>query len=238
MKKSLFKSIAIAATLVFSSSVQQADAAVSLTFNTSTEGFSAVSWNAANGSPSWSSRYGGSLAIQTTIGGWSNPVAVLSLTSTPALQAEYAAALINGGTITFDYIVAGADVLGSAPGWFELVAIANTDSASPLGGYDQNVLGGAAGYYGAIPAGPTTKSITLGIAPGPPASDNGILNFGTASGWNEIMFGFNNESGKVTGATIFLDNLTVTANTVPEPSNVVLLGMAALGAVRTRRRKQ
>lgn len=220
--------------------VTSAPAAVTLTFDSTTDGFAAVGWNIAKGSPSWSANFGGSLAIHTNVAGWSDPVSVLSLTSTPALQAEFLSALANGGTLSFDYMLSQSDITGysvaTPPGWFELVAIGNSDSAAG-GGYDQNVVNGAAGYYGGVPTGPTLKKITLNVAAGAPANDNGALTFGVGSGWNELMIGFNSQGGSFTGATIYIDNLTLSANPAPEPTAplLTLLTLAGMLTRRTRR---
>jgi hypothetical protein len=222
-------------------SMQHADAAVTLSFDSTSDGFGSVSWNLANGSPSWSPNYGGSLRLQTNLSGWTNPVAILNMTSTPALQTEYQNALAYGGSVTFDFIVSQADIAGysatTPPGWFELFAVANTDG-SVGGGYDQNVLGGAPGFYGGVPAGPTTKSITLGIVNSAPVVNNNVLNYVPGSGWNELMFGLNSEIGTFTGATVYIDNLTITANPAPEPSSTVFLGAVALAGLSRRRRSR
>lgn len=93
------------------------------------------------------------------------------MTSTPEFADLFAQILQNGGTLTFDYIVRQEDVVGyspaNPPSWFELVAVGNSDAGTG-GGWDQNILGGDAGYYGGIPAGWTTKQITLGLAAGSP----------------------------------------------------------------------
>jgi len=227
--------------------LSSASAAVTLNFTTTAEGFAPVGWNAASGSPAWSANFGGSLAITATKSGWTNPVAVLGLTSSPALQTEYNNALLYGGNLTFDYIVRQQDILGysavTPPGWFELVAIGNTDTASG-GGYDQNILGPATGFGGGIPTGPTTKPVSLSVAAGAPAN-NTTLTFGIGSGWNELMFGLNsqewvndvaNGTKTFTAATVYIDNLTLTANPAPEPT-AAGLGLLALGSLMLRRRR-
>ncbi len=222
------------------------EAAVVLTFDTDTQGVGLVDWNAANGSIAWSANHGGSLAITTNGPGWSNPIATLSLTSTPQLTSEFQAALANGGKLSFDYIVTDTDFSGlNNPtfGWFELVAVANSDEATG-GGWDQNVIGGDAGYFGGIPSGTTVKSVVLDIAASAPAGDM-TLNFGTGSGWNEVLLGFNSGDGAATpppftSATVYIDNLTVTANpvAVPEPTSLALLALVGAGvAVRAKSRK-
>jgi MYXO-CTERM domain-containing protein len=215
-----------------------AHAAVTLTFDTTAQGFTNVSWN-ANGGAAWSAQHGGSLELTSVVSGWSNPVGVLSPLGIPALQTEFQNALLYGGTLSFDYIVSQADIAGynaaTPPGWFELVAFGNSDGAAG-GGWDQNVLGGAAGYYGGIPTGPSTVRVTLGIAAGPPAADNNALSFGATSPWAEIMFGFNNQSSGLTGAKVYLDNMTLTANPIPEPT-AAGLGLLALGSLTLRRRR-
>ena len=238
--KSLIQ-LCLASTLITAS-----PAAVTLTFSTTAEGFAPIPGNAGNGSSAWSANYGGSLAITILNSGWTNPVSMLNLTSTPALQTEYNNALLYGGSLTFDYIVSQADIIGysavTPPGWFELVVTANSDG-SKGGGYDQNILGGALGYGGPIPTGPTTKPIALGVAAGAPAN-NTTLTFGIGSGWNELMIGLNSQQWAndptntirtFTSATVYIDNLRLSANPAPEPATGAL-ALFATGALMRRRR--
>ena len=185
---------------------------VSLPFDSTTDGFQSVGWNLANGGVSWSPLHGGSLLMTFNSSGWSNPLGILNMNASPALFAEYQNILINGGTMTFDFIIRQEDVSGydtnNPPGWFELFVIGNSSA-----GWDQNVVGGDAGFYGGIPAGYTTKSITLSMAAGPPVSNDNIVSFGVGSSWNELLIGINSPSGAFTGALVYLDNVTFAANT-------------------------
>lgn len=231
MKKELFWAVLLTLTCV------PAWGSVTLSFDSDTSGFTNVSWNTSNGSVAWSPLHGGSLAITITTSGWTNPVAMLNMTGNPALQSVFSEALANGGTMSFDFIIRQEDVAGYNPAippdWFELVVVGNTDT-SVGGGWDQNVVGGAAGYYGGIPLGFTTKSITLGLAAGPPAENNGIVTFGNGSSWNELMIGINSQSGSYTGATFYIDNVTFSA--IPEPSSLSLVGILWVGALAFRRK--
>lgn len=228
-----------------------AQAAVNFTFDTTAQGFGSVSWNTGNGGAAWSPNHGGSLALNFTKSGWSNPLGVLGMTSTPELTTEFNNARLYGGTLTFDYIVSQADLLGynsaTPPGWFELVVVGNSAESAPgaNNGWDQNVLGGAAGYYGGVPAGPTTKSISLTLAGGLPVSDNGQISFQPASPWGELMLGINSQEWSdspantvrpFTSATVYIDNLRISANPAPEPAATVL-GLLSLGSIALRRRR-
>jgi hypothetical protein len=226
-------------------------AAVTFTFDTDNQGIGPVSWNSANGGAAWSANHGGSLAITFTKSGWSNPLATLGMTSTPALSTEFNNARQYGGTLTFDFIVSQADLIGyssaTPPGWFELVVVGNgAESATGANdGWDQNVIGGATGYYGGIPAGPTTKSVSLTLAGGPPAGNN-TVSFQPSSPWGELIFGINSQEWAnepvntirtFTGATIYIDNLSISANPVPEPGAGGLAMLAAGSLMMGRRRR-
>jgi hypothetical protein len=216
-------------------SLSAAHAAVQLTFDTDAQGVTGVGWNSGSGGTAWSPNFGGSLAVTATVGGWSNPLLQLDLLS-PTFQPELMAALANGGTLSFDFTVQQSDFAGydpgSPPGWFELVAVGNSDGAAG-GGWDQNVIGGANGFYGGIPVGPTTRTVTMNVVAGGPADDLN-LSFGAASTWKELLIGFNSESGKYTGAIVYIDNIRLAANPIPEPS-VWLLGALSLGGLFVRR---
>ncbi len=232
----------IAAVFGLSLLLEPTNAAVLLTFDTDSQGFTAVGWNAGNGNAAWSANHGGSLAINSSMGaGWTNPLAQLSMTGTPEMAAEFQLALTNGGTLEFDYIVDSASFanLNNANlGWFELVATANSDGNAG-GGWDQNVLT-SSGFYGGVPTGVTTRRISVNIAAGPPVANNNTLTFGVGSGWNELLLGINSGDSAntpYTSTTVYIDNVTLTA--VPEPASAAALACAAIaGGLRWRRSRK
>lgn len=232
-----------------------AQAAVNFTFDADTQGFTSVGWN-GNGGTSWSPNHGGSLALTFNSSGWSNPLSMLGMTSNATLTTEFNNARLYGGTLTFDYIISQADLVGynsaTPPGWFELVVVGNSSETS-LGandGWDQNVLG-STGLYGGVPAGPTTFSLSLPLAGGPPVGNNNIISFQPASPFGELMFGLNSQEflpwagapeldpkiRPFTSARVYLDNIVISANPVPEPT-AAGLGLLALGSLALRRRRQ
>jgi hypothetical protein len=229
------KKIFSIAILLISILVGPTSADVTLTFETDTQGFSTVGWNAANGGVAWSPNHGGSLAVTINTAGWTNPVGFISMTE-PLLAPVFNQALTNGGMLTFDFIIRQEDFIGyNTPQWFELVLVANTD-AGVGGGWDQNVIGGSAGFYGGIPSGYTTVQVSIGIQAGPPDGNNGFLDFGVGSGWNELMIGVNSQAGSFTGATFYLDNMHFSA--VPEPGSAFVLGAMVMGLFLRRSRFQ
>lgn len=205
---------------------------VVLTFDSDTQGFSD---SFGNGSVAWSSFNDGSLQLNFTSSGWTNPVAVMSMTN-EFVGGLFPSILSNGGTVTFDYFVAREDISGydpsNPPGWFELVLTGNSNSDFG-GGWDQNVIGGSAGYYGGIPEGYTLKQVTVGLGAGPPA-DNNIVSWGVGSGWNELLIGLNSPSNSFTSGTVYIDNMRFSA--IPEPGSAMLLTFSTLGFFARRRR--
>lgn len=206
---------------------------VVLTFDSDTQGFSD---SFGNGSVEWSSFNGGSLQLNFTSSGWTNPVGEMSMTN-EFLGALYPQILAKGGTLTFDYFVAQEDIVGydpdNPPGWFELVLTGNSD-AGVGGGWDQNVIGGAAGYYGGIPSGYTLKQVTVGLGAGPPVNNNDIITWGVGSGWNQLLIGLNSETGSFASGRVFIDNMRFTA--IPEPGSALVFTLALLGVTARRRR--
>jgi hypothetical protein len=143
----------------------------------------------------------------------------------------------NGGTLTFDYFVAREDISGydpdNPPGWFEQVLTGNSNS-DVGGGWDQNVIGGSAGYYGGIPEGYILKQVSVGLGTGSPAENNGVVTWGVGSGWNELLIGLNSPSNSFTSGRVYIDNVRFSA--IPEPGSAILLTLTMLGLVASRRR--
>lgn len=188
-------------------------AQVSLTFDTDVQGVVAggdatsVTWDAANG---------GSLAVETT-GGWKPSCAYLDLNSADpavvALKEEFMLALTNGGTLSYDIIVATDSVTGGNPGWFETMYIGNSSA-----GWDQTYGAGKGQItaYGAFPlAAPLLHTVTYTIENASSVASDTIAQFNSTSGWLQINIGLNSEGG--TAIRYFIDNITVNANDVEVP---------------------
>lgn len=223
--------------LAFAFCYSYSSADVVLTFDNDTQGFGNVGWNSDNGSVEWSSFNGGSLRINfTTDGGWTNPLGVMSMTNVH-LGALFPQILANGGTLTFDYFVAREDLAGydpdNPPGWFELVLVGNSD-ADVGGGWDQNVIGGDAGFYGGIPEGYTQRQVAVGLGAGPPSTNDDMITWGVGSGWNDLLIGLNFQGGSLTSGHVYIDNMRFTA--IPEPGSVAVGAFLVVGLFMRRKR--
>ncbi len=239
MKKNLFLGTALLFALASSTSFGD----ITLTFDSDTQGWAS---SFGNGSVAWSAEHGGSLQFTADGSGWTNPLGVFSMTSTPEFSDLFGQIMQKGGTLTFDYIIRQEDIVGytpaSPPGWFELVAVGNSDE-NLGGGWDQNVIGGDPGYYGGIPEGWTTKQVTLGLTAGAPSSNDGIISWGMGSGWNELLIGLNSQTNigddanngpTFTSATFYIDNMQFSA--IPEPGSLLVVGIFGTLAMLRRKR--
>ena len=238
--------------------ISAAPAAVTLSFNTTTDGFTVVGGGA--NAVVWNSGGGGRLAI-TTGPGFNMQVARLDLNS-PVFAAEFANTKLYGGTITYSVTmqtdaVAGAGVAPNpTPGWFEGSLLANSGNFIAGGNpantnvYDQNFNTAGGNFnWGSYPIASTVTAnltYTIGVSPNGGAANNAIATFvsGT-SNYNEIFLGANSGPSAVaspaapagfTSATYYVDNFTLTANPVPEPTASVF-GLLAASSLLVRRRR-
>ena len=235
-----------------------APAAVTLTFNSTTDGFSVVSGGV--NAVAWNSGGGGRLAV-TTGPGFNMQVAKLDLNS-PAFATELANAKQYGGTITYTVTMQADAVTGAGvapnptPGWFEGSFLANSGNYISAGNalntnaYDQNYNTGGGNFnWGSYPIASTVTanlSYTIGLSPNGGTANNAIATFISGStNYNEIYLGANSGPSAVaspaapagfTSATYYVDNFTLTANPVPEPT-ASGLGLLAVGSLLMCRRR-
>ena len=236
--------------------ISAAPAAVVLTFNSTTDGFTVVAGGA--NAVAWNSGGGGRLAI-TTGPGFNMQVARIDLNS-PAFATEFANAKLYGGAVSYTVTMQTDAVVGAGvspnptPGWFEGSLLANSGNfisgGNPLNTnvYDPNYnnMGGGNFNWGSYPIAATISvnlSYSIGLSPNGGAANNTIATFtsGTTN-YNEIFLGANsgpsagvNPAG-FTSATYYIDNFTLTANPAPEPT-AAGLGLLALGSLALRRRR-
>lgn len=178
----------------------------------------------------WSALHGGSMEVAFA-GGWAPRVAEIDLKADAAANAEYELALANGGTLSFTVIVQSADILGTAepfktaPGWFEMIYIGNSD-----GVYDQQFGGadGLVGLYGAggFPQGEVrTFDVSYPILKDTAATRDKNAQFNQSSGYSQIFLGMNSGGGvhptdaalSYSGGRYFLDNFRIKANETEAP---------------------
>lgn len=214
---SIHRSCAIAGGLLISALAATAE--VKLTFDSTTQGV--VLGNAAQGiSVGWSATGGGSVAI-SGVAGFKENMAKININDTgtnPTLKAEFDAALVSGvGYLRYTVRVEQAGVVGSNPTKFNGTCTANTAST-----YDKQ-YGSAGGIFNAptFPLSQTyTTTITIpikGVAAGGQTDNNAFLEFNTASGYNEILFGLDSAGAGFTSATFYIDDLIISAS-APAPA--------------------
>ncbi len=207
-----------------------AGAAVTLTFDSTTDGFTA-GLNAT--SVAWNAYHGGSLAV-TVESGFKSLSAYLDIQANAALLAELNSALVNGGTVSYTIYLEQADITGSNPDWFETIYIGNSSA-----GWDQHFgpAAGQAGLYGG--SFPLTSTFSFDVSHpilNAPAASDMNAQFALGSPWNQIFIGVNSGSieGGYTGAKIYVDNFTISAVPEPAAASLGLLGIVGL-AIRRRR---
>lgn len=204
-------------------------ASVTLTFDSDTEG---VVLAGQGISVTHSAYNGGSVAVEVAQG-FNGQAALINL-NLPALSGEFQNALLYGGTIGYTIYVEQTDIVGANPGWFEVLAIANSS-----GIYDQE-WGGAAGqmtlYGGDFPLTGTASFIANIpiVVDTVNAEQDGQFQYSTPSAWYELWIGVNSGDATFTSATFHLDDFTITAN-VPEPSVALLAGLGCAGLLLRRR---
>jgi hypothetical protein len=157
-----------------------------------------------------------------TVGGWKQSCAFLDLNSAdPAivpLRAELGLALTNGGTLSYEIIVETTSVTSIDPlnpvnpGWFETMYIGNSSA-----GWDQTYGPGKGQIVN--PAFPLTQpilnTVSYTIEAASSVASDMIAQFGAASGWYQINFGLNSQSG--TNVKYYIDNIKIDANEVVAP---------------------
>lgn len=215
-----------------------ATAAVTLTFDADLEGFEAQE-NAT--ALQQSSANGGSMKLSAN-GGWAGNSSTYNLRSNADVWAETQQAAANGGILGFDVVVVGSEqTLTANPGWFEIVVIANSTAADSggTGGWDQNImpLGITTDQW---PLNPDTQSfsVTIPIRTSASLENDGEVWWDTVGdGWSELRFGLNNDGAGVSQAVVYFDNISISANAVPEPTSgaFVVLGGLLILCRRSRR---
>lgn len=203
-----------------------AHADVTFTFDSDLEGWEQQA-NATN--VAWSSVNGGSMAI-TANGGWAGQATQLSLGPGTPVWDELVSAAANGGSISYDVIIQDGDQTYTMnPTWFETVAIMNS-----AGGWDQDVIahGLADTDWPLTSTFTTTATLPIDAAAG--AADDGNKFYDLSGNWGQLTLGLNNDGAAVQSATVYIDNVTITA--VPEPAlnASILLGLVALARRRRR----
>lgn len=219
MTKSIISALAL--------STLAAPASVTLSFDSDLEGFTlqgdvtALAWSAVNG---------GTMRMEDA-GGWGGNGAQLSVNSNAAMWAELQLAVINGGTISYDFTVVNSDQEYTAPpNWFETVLIGNSGGT---GGWYQNIINSGIGG-GSWPV-DQTFNVSIPIQPtaGGIVGDDGEFFVDLAGGWANIHMGLNNEGASMSKAVVYFDNITISA--VPEPSTLLLGGLSLAALLRRRR---
>lgn len=215
-----------------------ATAAVTLTFDTELEGFESQE-NAT--SLEHSSVNGGSMKL-TAAGGWAGNSSTYNLRSNADVWAETQKAAANGGILGFDVTVVGSEqTLTANPGWFELVVIANSTGADNggTGGWDQNVISlGITSDQWPLDPDNRTINVSLPIRSSAAIEDDGELWWDTiGEGWSELRFGLNNDGAAVSQAAVYFDNVSISANAVPEPTSGALIALGGLLLLGRRSRR-
>lgn len=219
MTKSIISALAL--------STLAAPAAVTLSFDSDLEGFTlqgdvtALEWSAVNG---------GSMRMEDA-GGWGGNGAQLEITSNAAMWAELQLAVINGGTISYDFTVVNSDQEYTAPpNWFETVLIGNSGGT---GGWDQEVINSGIGGGSWPVDGTFNVSIPIQPTAGGSVGADGEFFVDLADRWANIHMGLNNEGASMSKAVVYFDNITISA--VPEPSTLLLGGLSLAALLRRRR---
>lgn len=203
-------------------------AAETLNFENDLEGFQA---NADATSLEWSPDHGGSLKATVT-SGWAGNSVILNLRNSP-LWPEIQQAALNGGSLSFDFIVDTAALASSltdgatGPSWLQPVVIGNTTNVASggLGGWDQTVVNQSNIPGGTWPLDPAVHIIPIVVpiqveATGSVAAD-GELFLATLDPdpglndnpyWVELVLGLSGQGDAFSAdSEFYIDNLTVTA---------------------------
>jgi len=168
--------------------------------------------------------------------GFQNNTAEYQFYAGSAFNAELVDAIANGGTIEITATVLATDYTASdISGYYQLVLNSQADS---LGGFGPNALPNSSSIY--IPNlqadGQQSNVYSVDVAD-LVGSGNGWDGLTTSTGWANLHFGVNTDSGDmVTNNTVYISEITVTADVVPEPS-VTLLGFLGVAGFLVRRRR-
>ncbi|QEG23921.1 PEP-CTERM sorting domain-containing protein [Mariniblastus fucicola] len=212
-----------------------ASADVVLTFDSDTEGF-AVTGTTTGAVVSHAIVGGEGMLKLEAPAGWAGDMAKLDASNwSSALFDEVTAAAVNGGTISYDVLILESDqTYTTAPQWFETTHITQGEFA----GYDSDTVryGLNSGSW-PLAGGQFATTVVAPITTTAPGADDVSGYFDVTDTWRNFHFGLNNDSGNLTGnAVVYFDNLTFSANAVPEPSTLAILGAFGLiGMVRRRR---
>ncbi len=195
--------------IAMAGSLAGASAAVTLTFDSTTDGFTARPEALA---VVQSSVNGGSLQI-SAVGGYKADVAQLNLRTSGAFWTEMQQASQYGGVLTFQVTVLQSEqVLAANPNWFEVIVTSNsTNSGSGgTGGYNAEVFTlGLGGGQWPLAGGTHTTNVSVPISSSPSALAGGdkVLYFDTVSpGWTELRVGLNNDPAGVTQGRTIMTN--------------------------------
>ncbi|TWT81545.1 hypothetical protein CA13_29980 [Planctomycetes bacterium CA13] len=240
----LFTWIAFTAVLTLTSA---ANADVTLTFDSTTQGF-ALDGGAPTGSTvSWESVDGDGKLKLTAPGGWAGSMSKLDATAAGTtwglLSPEINTALTNGGTISFDVLVRRDDqtlVGDQSPNWFQVVLI----SQGEFSGYDSETLSfdlwdsqWETGGQLENPGSSFTANVSVPLVSGVvSAGGNGEAQFNLSDTWRNFHLGLNNDGTGVSNAVVYLDNFTISANAVPEPTGLGFLALTGVVIASRRRR--
>jgi hypothetical protein len=219
----LFLTMLSAMTASFSS------AAVTLTFDTGTDGFIGTnggtvldeSGQLEIGAP------GGADFFES-----GSRAATLNFTSGSAIGSEMALALANGGTISFDYSIAESDINwvdADRPGILELQLALESG-----GSRDTEVALVSVPAVGATRTGTFSADVVSGTG-NQFNGTNGTINY-TDSGTLNFAIGLKDGGDFITDAVFRVDNFSVAAVAVPEPSSLVILAIGGVGFIARRRR--
>lgn len=220
----------------FALSSLAANAGVALTFDTTTQGFSA---GGDASTLTWVNdpTFGGCLKlviVNDAAGnqGYKPNSAYIDIyaAGNEDLRAEFAAAANLGGTFKFTMHVRTADFVGTTPGYtpgyFGMGYLLNAQS-----GYTVDFPTYIGGY---VPGGTISTTVQVPIAAvgsGGGVGNNSTLEYFAASTYNQLSLGVNtskHDDGFL-GETVYIDNVTVTANTVASPPPTLSLTEAIPG---------
>ena len=150
-----------------------------------------------------------------------------------AFYNELVLAVANGGTISYDVIITPESITvggGSQPSYANVNFFCDNQKS---GGFDQE--GGAASYGSAtFPIATTsTQHVVIDVqTSGPKVADDGLAHF---LGFTDSMqVGLGSSFNNADGFKYYIDNFSVTA--IPEPTSVMLAGLASLTILVRRRR--
>ena len=224
----IFVSLAVIGIL----SISTSSAAVTLTFDSDVEGFTA---NTAT-SLLFSTEFGGSMMI--SMPGGSNTTdaslraAVLNFSGTDAFATEMADAAALGGTLSFDFYFREADQVltdpAAAPPSLVEAAIVTEGSFT-----DRSI--GLVSYPDSGETSMRTISFNITAGTGWDFNATNPELIYEDDGTGSFAFGIKDSGTAFETATFFIDNLTVAA--VPEPSSFAIFALGGVVIASRRRRR-